>query len=111
MTHGSQYGSIRLETRVRIIGQKVIEKFKKKHADARSPLDSWYRVVSSGNWNNFVELRQVFASADRVGSYTVFNIGGNKYRLIASVSFEVKTLLVRDVLTHQEYDRGGWKKL
>lgn len=87
-----------------------MEKFKKNHADARSALDNWHRVVSSRYWNNFVELREVFASADQVGPYIVCNIGGNKYRLVASVNFQLKTLLVRDVLTHQEYDRGGWKR-
>lgn len=96
---------------MRIIGRRVIEKFKRKHADARSSLDHWHRVVWSRDWTNFAELRQVFPSADRVGPYIVFNVGGNKYRLIASVNFEVKTLLVRHVLTHQEYDRGGWKRL
>ena len=96
---------------MRIIGRKTIEKFKRNHADARSSFDNWYGVVSSRDWKSFVELRQVFPSADKVGPYIVFNVGGNKYRLIASVNFEVKTLLVRDLLTHKEYDRGGWKKL
>ena len=107
---GSQYGNMDIGARVRIIGRTVVEKFKRNHADARSSLDYWYRVVSSGDWSTFVELRQVFPSADLVSSYIVFNIGGNKYRLIAIANFEVKTLLVREVLTHQEYDRGGWKK-
>lgn len=96
---------------MRIIGWKVIEKFKRNHADARSSLDNWYRAVSSRDWNNFAELRQVFPSADQVKPYIVLNVGGNKYRLVTMVNFEVKTLLVRDVLPHQEYERGGWKKL
>ena len=96
---------------MRIIGRKAVEKFKRKHAHARSPLDNWHRVVSSRDWSNFVELREVFPSADQVGPYIVFNVGGNRYRLIATVNFEVRTLLVRDVLTHQEYDRGGWRRL
>ncbi len=95
---------------MRIIGRRVIEEFKRKHADSRPSLDSWFRVVSSREWSNFAELRQVFSSADQVGSHTVFNIGGNKYRLIAEVNCKVGVLLVRQVLTHQEYDRGGWKK-
>jgi mRNA interferase HigB len=95
---------------VRVIGRKVMERFKRDRADARSPLDNWRDVVSSRDWNNFAELRQAFPSADQVGPQIVFNIGGNKYRLIAMVNFEIKTLLVRDVLTHQEYDRGGWKR-
>ena len=56
------------------------------------------------------ELKQVFSSADLVESRLVFNIGGNKYRLIADVSYKASTLLVREILTHQEYERGGWKK-
>ncbi|HLI34594.1 MAG TPA: type II toxin-antitoxin system HigB family toxin [Terriglobia bacterium] len=95
---------------MRIIGRKVMEKFKRDHADARSSLDNWYRVVSSREWNNFAELRQVFPTADMVDSRLVFNIGGNKYRLIADVNFRVRTLLVREVLTHSQYDRGGWKR-
>ncbi|MGH9470005.1 MAG: type II toxin-antitoxin system HigB family toxin [Terriglobia bacterium] len=96
--------------RVRIIGRKVVEKFKRSHADARSSLDNWYRVIRSREWSNLVELRRVFPSADPVGPHSVFNIGGNKYRLIASINFELEMVLIRDVLTHQEYDRGGWKK-
>lgn len=95
---------------MRIVGRKVIEKFKRNHADSRSSLDNWYRVVSSRDWNNFAELRQVFSSGDLVRSHLVFNIGGNKYRLIADVNYKAKTLLVREILTHQEYDRGGWEK-
>lgn len=95
---------------VRIIGRKAIERFKRSHAGARPSLDHWHTVVSSRDWKNFVELRQVFPSTDQVGPYTVFNVGGNKYRLIAIVNYQVRTLWVREVLTHQEYDRGGWKK-
>jgi mRNA interferase HigB len=95
---------------VRIIGRKVVEKFKRNHADSRRSLDNWYKVVSSRDWSNLVELRQVFPSADPVGCHIVFNVGGNKYRLIAAINFKAMTLLVRDVLTHQEYDRAGWKE-
>lgn len=96
---------------MRIIGRKEIEQFKRKHADSRSSLDNWYRVVSSREWNNFAELRQVFSNADQVGSQLIFNIGGNKYRLIASVNYKAGVLMVREILTHKEYDRGGWRKL
>ena len=56
------------------------------------------------------ELRKTFASADRVGDKVVFNIGGNKYRLIAAVHFSRGKLYIRDILTHAEYDQGGWKQ-
>lgn len=93
-----------------VVGSKKIAEFKKAHADARSSLDNWHRLVSSRNWDNFPDLKQVFRRADWVDSRVVFNIGGNKYRLIAEVNFKAKTLLVLDVLTHHNYDRGGWKK-
>ena len=55
-------------------------------------------------------LRATFASADYVGGLTVFNIGGNKYRLIASIHYNRKKVFIRAVLTHPEYDRGNWKQ-
>lgn len=61
---------------MRVIGRKVIEKFRGNHADERSSLDNWYAVVASRSWKNFVELRQVFPSAGNVGPYVVFNVGG-----------------------------------
>jgi len=62
------------------------------------------------SFSNFASLRSVFPSADQVGDLTVFNIGGNKYRLIASVHFNRDKIYVRHVLTHLEYDKGEWKK-
>jgi mRNA interferase HigB len=59
---------------------------------------------------NFPELRAVFPSADKVEDWIVFNIGGNKYRLIASIHFNRRKVYIRHVLTHQEYDRGNWKQ-
>lgn len=95
---------------MRVIGYKTIAKFRENHADARSSVDNWYKVASSRDWDNFMDLKQVFGSADAVDSHVVLNIGGNKYRLIADVNYKAKTLLVRDVITHKEYDRGSWKK-
>ena len=57
---------------------------------------------------NFGELRAVFPAADRVGELVVFNIGGNKHRLITSIHFNRNKVYVREVLTHQEYDKGAW---
>jgi len=62
------------------------------------------------SFNNFASLRSVFPSVDQVGDLTVFNIGGNKYRLITSVHFNRDKIYIRYTLTHLEYDKGGWKK-
>jgi len=74
------------------------------------PLIRWFRVVKNTQFGSFAELRAVFPSADKVGKWVVFNVGGNKYRLITSVHFNRSKLYVRDVLTHREYDEEKWKK-
>jgi mRNA interferase HigB len=77
-------------------------------------LDSWYPTAKSAQWKSLKETRQTYAHADgvRVGDrvYTVFNIGGNQFRLITEIFYEDQTILVRHVLTHAEYDREDWKK-
>jgi mRNA interferase HigB len=62
------------------------------------------------NFTSFAELRTVFPSADQVGKLTVFNIGGNKARLIAALHYNRQRVYIRAVLTHQEYDEGKWKE-
>ena len=61
-------------------------------------------------FTDFNDLRAVFPSADYVNGLTVFNIGGNKYRLIAAIHYNRKKLYIRAVLTHEEYDCGEWKQ-
>lgn len=93
-----------------IISYKAIREFKVGRPDAESGLDNWYRVAASSKWNNFVELKKEFGSADWVNPYVIFNIAGNKYRLIAEINFRSQTLFIRDILTHNEYAEGKWKK-
>lgn len=69
----------------------------------------WTRIIEKNKFDDFVELRATFPSVDLVGKLTVFNIGGNKYRLITAIHFNRQKIYVRNVLTHQEYDRGDWK--
>jgi mRNA interferase HigB len=73
-------------------------------------LAQWYRLARKGHFENFIHLRGTFPSGDVVGKFTVFNIGGNKVRLIAAIHYNRGTLYIRHVLTHEEYDRGHWKK-
>ncbi|MNS15708.1 mRNA interferase HigB [compost metagenome] len=96
-----------------IISRSKLSEFAANHADARVPLSAWFKVASQASWKNFAELRATFPSADLVGRLTVFNVGGNHYRLIAKVTYGVGmtsgTVYIRAILTHAEYDRGGWK--
>ena len=84
-------------------------------AQARFPessraLDFWYRAMKRGRFATFVELRATFGSVDKVGTLFVFNIGGNKYRLMTRIRYDYQLINIRAVLTHAEYDRGRWKE-
>jgi mRNA interferase HigB len=93
-----------------IITRKRLNEFAEKHPDTRTALAHWYRLVKSGRFSSFTELRATFPSADRVGKLTVFNIGGNKARLIAAIHYNRQRVYIRAVLTHDEYDEGKWKE-
>lgn len=93
-----------------IISKPALISFWTKYPDARKPLQVWYLAMEKGTFYDFNELRASFASADYVDGLTVFNIGGNKYRLIASIHYNRQKVYIRNVLTHSEYDREAWKR-
>lgn len=93
-----------------IISKPILKDFCTKHPDAEKPLQVWHKIIKGKNFLDFNDLRATFASADYVDGLTVFNIGGNKYRLIASIHYNRKKVFIRAVLTHPEYDRGNWKQ-
>ncbi len=93
-----------------IITRKRIQEFIHKHPDSRASLENWYRIVKKTNYYSFNELRQHFSSADYVDGYVVFNISGNKYRLIAAIHFNRSKVYIRAILTHAEYDKNEWKR-
>nr|WP_246296620.1 type II toxin-antitoxin system HigB family toxin [Allochromatium humboldtianum] len=72
-------------------------------------MQGWRRVIEKNRFSNWAELKATFNSVDSVGDLVVFDIGGNKYRLIAYIRFEKQILYIKAVLTHQDYDRGTWK--
>jgi mRNA interferase HigB len=92
-----------------VITRVRLKEFWEKHPNAETSLRLWYKLTSLAQWQNFVELRQIFPSADQVEKLTVFNIGGNKYRLITLVDYEYQKVFIRHVLTHAEYDKQNWK--
>jgi len=92
-----------------IITRKRCLEFAEKHPNSSAPLNAWYRIVKNTELSNFPELRKIFPGADKVGYLTVFNIGGNKIRLIAAVHYNTQCLYIRHVLTHKEYDKEKWK--
>jgi mRNA interferase HigB len=95
---------------VHVITRKRLNEFAHKHPDTKSSLVRWYAIMRKGRFLNFPQLREIFPHADHVGKFTVFNIGGNKVRLIAAVHYNRNKVYIRHVLTHEEYDAGNWKK-
>ncbi|HEX8162066.1 MAG TPA: type II toxin-antitoxin system HigB family toxin [Pyrinomonadaceae bacterium] len=92
-----------------VITRKRLNGFASLHTETRTALAKWYQLVKTTDFASFAELRAVFPSADQVGKLTVFNIGGNKVRLVAAIHYNRKRLYIRAALTHEEYDRGEWK--
>lgn len=93
-----------------LITKKTLKIFWLENPDSRTALERWSRIIEKNNFDNFSQLRETFPSADLVGNLTVFNIGGNKYRLIAAIHFNRQKVYIRNVLTHKEYDKGEWKE-
>ena len=92
-----------------IISKKRITDFISKHPASESSLLGWYSLVSSEEFSDFNELRNWFPHADLVGRCTVFNVSGNKYRMITRVNYISKRIFILDILTHSEYSKNKWK--
>lgn len=92
-----------------IITRKRLLEFATKQSNTATALDAWYRIVKHTEIKSFSEMRKIFPSVDKVRNLTVFNIGGNKIRLIAAVHYNTQCLYIRHVLTHKEYDKEKWK--
>jgi mRNA interferase HigB len=100
----------RSESGMHVITRKRLNEFAEKHPEAKAGLQHWYRLMKPRVFASFVELRAAFPGVDQVGKLTVFNIGGNRARLIAAVHYSRRKVYIRAVLTHDEYDRGRWKE-
>ena len=90
---------------MRVIKKSTLVAFYKEHKDAETALEDWYEAVEGANWENFAEVKKMFNTADYVGNKRiVFNIRGNKYRLVTLVLFKIKMVYIRFIGTHKEYD-------
>lgn len=89
-----------------VISRKRLLEFWRKHSDSQRPLRAWLAIVRTKSYLSPFEVRRDFPSASFLGSWwTVFNIGGNKYRLIVDMRYDLGWVYIRHVLTHQEYAR------
>ena len=99
---------------MRIIKRSALQAFWRKHPQAEMPLRQWIAVARTADWKNLMDVRRAFPHADPVGvasgnTVTVFNIGGNDFRLIVAIKYGWGIIYVRDFLTHAEYDKDSWK--
>ncbi|MCX6592868.1 MAG: type II toxin-antitoxin system HigB family toxin [Acidobacteria bacterium] len=89
-----------------VYGTALAERFARKHPDARKPLSRLLDVFTHAKWRHLADLKADFASADYTASgVTLFNLGGNKYRLATVIDFNKQELFIDSVMTHEQYDR------
>jgi mRNA interferase HigB len=80
-----------------------------RYPDAQQPIEDWYNIVRRTDWSNLEEVKGTYRDAEAVGNFTVFNIKGNKYRLIVDIDYESGTIYHKYFLTHADYDKDRWK--
>lgn len=94
---------------MRVIANKRLVEFARKHPDAGEPLQTWRKLVECSNFRGFNDLKKTVNSVDIHGDRYIFDIRGNHYRIIAGISFIQQICYIKHVLTHVEYDKGKWK--
>lgn len=95
-----------MDLSLRVISKNKLRDFYIDHSQAEVPLTEWYYKMSETQASNISELRQTFSSADPVYGYTIFNIGGNNYRLVTAIHYNTQICYIRAIWTHAEYDKA-----
>jgi len=92
---------------VNVVAPRTLRAFWEKHPHAETPLRDWLKLMQGSSFTNFSKLREVFPSADYVAAQelSIFNIGGNKYRLVTFIRYTSQTVFIKRVMTHAEYTR------
>ncbi|MGE8066806.1 type II toxin-antitoxin system HigB family toxin [Pseudomonas sp. NPDC089569] len=93
-----------------VITGKRIREAKAKWPRAATALDHWYQLAKESKPSDFTAIKALFPAVDKVGDFHVFDVGGNKLRLIAFVRYRLQKLYIKHVLDHREYERGKWKE-
>jgi mRNA interferase HigB len=102
---------------MQVIARRTLKEFWARHPPAEGPIRAWYAVVTKARWTTPTQIKRQFGTTvDFVGdNRVIFDLGGNKYRLVVHVSFAFGRVLVKFVGTHAEYDRidpesVSWRK-
>ena len=99
---------------MRIISKRRLREFWERHPDAPTSLETWFKVAQRADWADFSAVRETFGNVSGVPlksgvTAIVFNVGGNKYRLVARIEYRFHVVYVKMVLTHSQYDTDKWK--
>lgn len=102
---------------MRVISKRRLREFWERHPDAEEPLSAWWRIAGDRDtqWRHIHDVKAMLTGVDGFNldcgvPVVVFNIGGNKYRLVARVNYDYQRVYVKAVLTHKKYDVGHWKE-
>ena len=87
-----------------VIALSRLRNFWTAHPDAETSLRVWYKATFTADWATFADVRATFGNASAVGNCVVFNVAGNKYRLVTRVRYPIRTVFVLRIMTHAEYD-------
>jgi len=90
-----------------VISRQKLRDYCQTHADSCETLDDWYKIASQANWTQIIEVQTIYPQAEAVGNFTIFNIKGNKYRLIVSLNYQKQIVYIKYILTHAEYDKDN----
>jgi mRNA interferase HigB len=93
-----------------LISRKLLRESWVGDRELERPLRAWIKVVEGAKWQRFSDVRATIRHADQVGRFTVFNILGNRFRLICVIHYNRGKVYVRQLLSHAEYDRGDWNR-
>ena len=89
-----------------VVSKTKLTDFGRKHADAVEAVNDWWDKTKKADWGSLVDIKRTFNSVDYIGNDRyVFNIKGKKYRLVAMIFFDIRTLYIRFIDTHDEYTK------
>ena len=95
---------------MRVISKRGLFHRAAKFPDAKSALQVWMESARQATWSSLEDVRRSFPATDMIGKLAIFNIKGNRYRLIVRMEFERQRIYIKEFLTHAEYDKETWKK-
>jgi mRNA interferase HigB len=92
-----------------VISRKKLREFWAVHPEARTSLDAWYKKLKREEFTTFADVKAVFPQADTFKRFAIFDVGGNKYRIVAEINYTTGQVFLRHALTYAEYTKGRWK--